>query len=347
LGYATLGQTDKAEMAINIALNLGKNNRFVLRCASRCFVHSGEPDRAVAILNKSGLCALDPWIASAEIAISERAGIKSKCLGKARDLIVNDNLTPFSRSELGVSIGTIEIKSGSVRRAKKIIRQALIDPTENALAQTEWAASTFKIEFNDLVALRSTVPASYEAAAVHSFYDKKFAESLKASEKWSRFQFLSSRPLILSTFLSTRLNDDLGAVNIFNNAFPAQRENPLAINNYAFALARIGRIDEAKKALDSAVVHEATTGEKLTIIATLGLICFREGHIEKGRELYASAVQGFKAIRNSRSAAIATYHWAVEEKRANSENAKSKIEEAKKVIERYKVFEFEDLAKKL
>lgn len=348
LSYATLGQIDKAKMAMNIAMNLGRNNRFVLRSASRCFLHSGEPDRAVAILNKSGLCAIDPWIASAEIAISEGAGMKSKCLGKARDLIKNDALTPFSRSELGVSIGTIEIKSGSVRKAKKIIRQALIDPTENALAQTEWAASTFKIEFNGLVSLRNTVPASYEAAAVHSFYGKAFTESLKASEKWSRFQFLSSRPLILSTFLSScMLNDDLGAVNIFNNALPAQRENHLAINNYAFALAKIGRTEEAKKVLDAVDMREASTEEKLIITATRGLICFREGHAEEGRELYASAVRGFEAIRNSRVVAIATYYWAVEEKRINSENAESKIKEAKKGIERYKVFEFEDLAKKL
>lgn len=348
LSYATLGQTEKSKMAMRVATNLARNNRFILRSASRCFMHLGEPDRAVAILNKSGLCALDPWIASAEIAISEGAGLKSKCIGKARHLIDNNNLTPFSRSELALSIGTIEMKSGSVRRAKKNIRQALIDPTENALAQTEWAASTFKVDFNDLIRLRNTVPASYEATAVHSFYGKEFAESLKASEKWGRFQSLSSRPVILSTFLSScMLNDDLGAINIYNNSLPAQRASPLAINNYAFALARIGRTDDARKALNTALRYEPSREEKLVITATFGLIRFREGYVEEGRKFYTDAGRGFELIKDFRSAAIATYYWAVEEKGINSQNAESKIKEAKREIERHNVFEFIDLAKKL
>jgi len=67
--------------------------------------------------------------------------------------------------------------------------------------------------------------ASVEATAVHTYYCKEFAESLKASKKWGIFQFLSSRPSILSMFISsTILNDDLGAIDIFNNALPAQKE---------------------------------------------------------------------------------------------------------------------------
>ena len=346
ISYATIGQTEKAKMAMYVAMNLAKNNRFILRSASRCFMHLGEPDRAVAILNKSGLCAIDPWIASAEIAISESTGLKSKCIGKAKDLIENNNLTPFSRSELAVSLGTIEIKSGSLRRAKKIMREALIDPTENALAQVEWAASLFKIDFDDMIALRSTVPASYEATAVYEYYRKEFAESLEACKKWGRFQFLSSRPIIHATFISScMLNDDLGAIDIFKNALPAQINSPLAMNNYAFALARIGCTEEAAVALHKGL-QEASREEKLVITATMGLICFREGDVEGGRKLYDSAVKGFELLQYYRSAAIATYYWAVEEKRINSQNAESKIKEAKREIERYNVFEFIDLVKK-
>jgi tetratricopeptide (TPR) repeat protein len=348
LGYATIGQNDKARKAMIVALNLAPKNRYILRSASRCFLHLGEPDRGLAILDKSGLCALDPWIASAEIAISQSVGLKSKCVGKAKDLIENDNFSPFSRSELALGIGTLELKSGAIRKAKKIIRNALIDPTENALAQTEWAASTFKINFDDLVGLRTTVLASYEATAVYSYYNKAFKESLKASEKWGKFQFLSDRPIIQSKFISSSmLNNDLGAINIFNNAFPAQKESPLVINNYAFALARVGRTEEAKEALKRAVRYEASREDKLTITATIGLICFREGYAEEGREFYANAVNGFELIRDYRSAAMARYYWAVEEKRINSQNAKPKIMEAKREIERYNVFDFIDLAKVL
>jgi len=347
LSYAAIGQNDKAKMTMNVATNLAKNNRFILRSASRCFMHLGEPDRAVAILNKSGLCAIDPWIASAEIAISEGTGLKSKCIGKAKDLIEDNNLTPLSRSELVVSLGTLEIRSGSVKRGKKIMRHALINPTENALAQIEWAASRLKIDINETIELRNTVPASYEAIAVYSYYRKEFAESLRASNNWGRFQFLSSRPIILSTFISScMLNDDLGAIDIFNNASPSQKDSPLAMNNYAFALARIGRTEEAADILYKGL-HEASREERLVITATIGLICFREGDAEKGRKLYNDTVTGFEFLQDYRSAAIAKYYWAVEEKRIKSQNAEAKIKEAKRGIERYKIFEFEDLAKKL
>ena len=347
LGYATIDQTDKAKMAMNVAMSLAKSNRFVLRSASRCFMHLGEPDRAVAILNKSGLCAVDPWIASAEIAISECTGLKSKCIGKAKDLIENDNLTPFSRGELAASLGTVEMKSGAVKRAKKVMRKAIIDPTENALAQVEWAASIFEIDFDDMIELRRTVPASYEATAVHTYYSRQFAESLKASKKWGRFQFLSSRPIIHSTYISsTMLNDDYGAIDIFDNALPAQKESPLAINNYAFALARVGRTGEAADKIRQCL-NMASREEKLTLTATSGLICFREGNVAGGRRLYNIAVNGFELLQEYRSAAIAKYYWAVEEKRIKSEDAEARIREAKRVIEQYNVFGFEDLAKKL
>jgi len=347
LSYATVGQTDKAKMAMNVAMSLAKSNRFVLRSASRCFLHFEEPDRAVDILNKSGLCIIDPWIASAEIAIAESKGLKSKCISKAKDLIEDDNLTPFSRGELAASLGTMEIKSGSTRRAKKIMRKAIIDPTENALAQVEWAASIHDIDFDDMIELRRSVPASYEATAVHTYYSKEFEESLKASEKWGRFQFLSSRPIIHSTFIaSSMLNDDLGAIDIFDNALPVQQNSTLAVNNYAFSLARVGRTKEATDKLDQ-WIDKASGDEKLVITATMGLICFRKGDVDGGRRLYNTAINGFEISKNHRSAAIAKYYWALEEKRIKSENAESRIREAKRAIEQHHVFGFEDLAKKL
>jgi tetratricopeptide (TPR) repeat protein len=347
LDYAAVGQDEKARMAMNVATNLGGNNRFILRSASRCFMHLGEPDRGVAILNRSGLCGIDPWLTSAEIAISESSGLRSRCIGKAKDLISNDNLTPFSRSELAVGLGTLEIKNGSVGQGKKIMRRALIEPTENALAQAEWVGSFFKVDFDDMVKLSSEVTASYEANALYSYFRKEFKDSLKAAQKWGRFQFLSSRPIIHSTFIaSCVLGDDLGAIKIFEEALPAQKDEALAMNNYAFALGRIGRTREAADTLQQCI-SKASPEVRLAICATTGLICFREGNIEGGRRLYKEAVGGLEQLKYHNSAAIAKYFWAVEEKRIGSEDANARIEEAKKAIEQQNVFALEDLAKKL
>jgi hypothetical protein len=59
------------------------------------------------------------------------------------------------------------------------------------------------------------------------------------------------------------------------------------------------------------------------------------------------AVKGFERIKRPRSAAIAAYFWAAEEKRIGSSEAESRIKDAKNRIDRFNVFELEKWAKKL
>lgn len=348
LSYATLGQVEKARLAMKVALSLGRSNRFILRSAARCFMHMGEPDRAVTILNRSGLCPFDPWIASAEIAISESVGLKSKSIRNAKSLIKDDNLSHFSRSELAVGMGTMEMKNGSAGRAKMLMRQALRDPTENALAQVEWMATRLGANISNIVQLGKRVPASFEAQARHSFIKKQFEDSLKASEMWGRYQSLSSRPIIFSSYVaSVCLDDDKQVLRILDTSLPAQRNDPLIINNYAFSLARSGNVADAVQALRKVNFRVLSDRQKSVLTATQGLISFRRDNVEQGRKLYSMAVRGFELINDPRSAAIAVYFWAVEEKRIRSPHAASRVADAKSRIIRFSVFELEDLAKTL
>ena len=347
LYHATLGQIDKAHKAMTVALGLSNNNRFILRGASRCFMHMDEPDRAVAVLRRSGLCEFDPWIASAEITISEGFGLKSKYIGKSKYMIDDDNLTHFARSELTSGMATIELKNGSLKRAKKLMRQALRDPTENALAQVEWLSNLIKEDIPEIDKL-GNVPASYEAKTLHLFYNKRFKESLEASKMWSRYQFLSSRPVLHSSHIAAcPMNDDTEAIRILRSCTPAQENDPMVMNNYAFSLARSGEVDCAVGVLKRVNFDSLSQQQKFVIAATEGLIAFRSGNIEKGRSLYSIAVRGFERIDNLYAATMATYFQAVEEKRINAQTAKSIVEEAKNKIGRFNVFELEDLAKKL
>lgn len=348
LSYATLGQVEKARLAMEVALSLGRSNRFILRSAARCFMHMGEPDRAVTILNRSGLCPFDPWIVSAEIAISESVGLKSKSIRNAKSLIKDDNLSHFSRSELAVGMGTMEMKNGSASRAKMLMRQALRDPTENALAQVEWMATRLRTDMTDFAQLRDKVPASYEAQARYLYYNKQFAESLKVSELWGRYQSLSSLPIIFYSYVaSVCLDDHAESIRIIESAMPANRNDPLITNNYACSLARCGEVAAAEQALRKVNLSVLSDRLKLTFCATQGLILFRTGDVEKGRKLYYMAVRGFEQINELRSAAIATYFWAIEEKRIGSPQATSLVKDAKSRVERFNVFELDELAKKL
>ncbi|MBA7706104.1 hypothetical protein ES703_114950 [subsurface metagenome] len=342
LYYATLGHTKKSKQSMQVALSLGGNNPFILRSASRCFMHIGEPNHAVTILRDSELCSFNPWVASAEIAISEVMGFRSKCVDKGRRMIRDDNFAPFSRSELAACLGTMEIKRGATRRAKALLQQALRNPSENALAQAVWMAIQLGTEIPHL---ETKVPASYEAKACHLYRAKQYFASLSSTELWSRFQLFSSRPLVLASFLaSVCINDDKRAICIIENAAPATWGDPLLINNYAFALARSGNLSLAVEVLRNIDMNDLTGREKFILSATQGLISFRSGEKEKARELYYNAVRGLDRIHESRSAAIATYFWATEEKLIGSSHATYKITEAKKRVKRSGVFEIEDLA---
>lgn len=348
LSYATLGQDEKARFAIRVALNIGKNNRFILRSAARCYMHMKDPEKAVAILHRSGLHRFDPWIASAEIAVSESSGLKSKIITKAKHLVRDDNLTQFSRSELAAGIGTLELKGGSVSRAKDFMRQAISDPTENALAQAEWIANEIGIDIPKIVQLGNKVPASYEMQTRHQYHEKHFVESLEAAKMWSNFQQLSSSPIMVSTFLAAVcLDKDEEAINIIEKLLPAQMNNPGIINNYAFSLIRTGKVEEAVKELKKLKKYKLSDEQKLVNSATQGLVAFRTEKFDEGRKLYSKAITGFERINNLYSATIALYFWAVEEKRIGSEFAQSRIKDVKSRIDRYKVIALEELARKL
>ncbi len=348
LHYTSLSQIDKARMAMNVALGLTNNNRFILRAASRCFTHMDEPDRAVATLRRSGLCEFEPWIASAELAISEGFGLKSKFISKSKYMIDDDNLTHFARSELTSGMATIEVNSGSFKKAKKLMHQALSDPTENALAQVEWLSNQINEDIPEIYKLGRNVVASYEAQALYLFHNKRFKESLEASKMWGRYLYLSSRPVIHSSHIAAcQMNDDTEAIRILESCTPAQKNDPSVMNNYAFSLARSGNIERAVEKIKKAKSYPLSELQKFVITATEGLIAFRSENIEKGRSLYSMAVRGFERINDFRAAAMATYFWAVEEKRISAQIAASIVEEAKKRISRSNVFELEDLVKKL
>jgi len=351
LCYATMGQVAKATSAMQVALSLGKSNRFILRSAARCFMHLGEPDRAIDILNRSGLCSFDPWIASAEISISESAGLTSKCISRVKYLLPDNNLTEFSRSELAVNMGTVEMKHGVVRSAKKLMRQALRDPTENALAQAQWMANqlgTGAPIMADLEKLEVAVPGSYEAQALRLYYNLKFEESLTATAMWGRFQQLSGRPIIHASHIAAAfLDDDKRAIDILANARPAQTNGFLYLNNYAFSLARSGDIEAAVKKLESIGHKNLSNREKNILVATTGLICFRSGDVENGRNLYDIAIKEFDRMDEKESAAVAAYYFAREEKHILSANAEKRVREAKRRLERFDVPLLNQLAKKL
>jgi tetratricopeptide (TPR) repeat protein len=114
--YSIVGQEKKAEHAMETALYLAPSNRFVIRSATRCFVHIGKLEKAVFYLRKNISTKHDPWLISAHIATSSMMGRYSPLIKDGIALLKSNNFSNFSTTELASSLGTIELKEGSFRK---------------------------------------------------------------------------------------------------------------------------------------------------------------------------------------------------------------------------------------
>ena len=106
-------------------------------------------------------------------------------------------------------------------------------------------------------------------------------------------------------------------------------------NNLVVALARAGRIEEAES--ESARIRGSQLGikERITWLATSGLIGIRSGAIDRGREYYLEAMKEAAAAREERLRIMAFLNLAIESVSADLEQAerdrKESLDEAKQI----------------
>lgn len=120
------------------------------------------------------------------------------------------------------------------------------------------------------------------------------------------------------------------AVDILNFSLISNPGDRGLINNLAFALISVGRLDEARSLLnkvDAAATDDLST---ITLVATEGLLLFRRGFFLEGRKLYLDAIDVAKRKSNRHYAAIGALHLAIEEIRADTE---TKLESFKNAVE--------------
>jgi len=116
LYYAILGQIEKANHAIRVALNLSPYNRFILRSAARFFLHKGDSEKALSILRNTEYTKYDPWLLASEISVSQVNDTRSSNIKIARNILDHLDVSPKDLSELFGSMGTLEINSGNAKK---------------------------------------------------------------------------------------------------------------------------------------------------------------------------------------------------------------------------------------
>lgn len=331
LAQTLSGELWKATRSVQAAITLAPHNRFILRSASRFFVHIDDPERARAILSPVAAQSEDPWLLAAEIATSEMAGTSSRLIVPARRNLRFREYAPAQASELACAIASHEINAGQDKIGRRLVEQALEQPTENTVAQAEF----------DSRRARFTVPSDvlaqegrFEAQAVDFASRAKWQEALSAAKAWQDDQPFATDPaMYLSYLAAVCLEDYATAEQAASRGLTANPGSSMLGNNLAFALVNLGRPDDAAAVLDRFPASTLDDTDQPVRTATLGLISFRLGDPARGRSLYEDAFN--LAIKGSRrdQAAFAASYWAREEVRIGSDMAESVLAIARAAVE--------------
>ena len=225
---------------------------------------------------------------------------------------------PFQVSELAAAVATTELAAGKHRLARKLFRLAVVNPAELGLAQTVWAAR--EVDNSIRVPGPSALRGSAEACARDALAQLQWGEAEKASKVWHHEEPFATTPaVILSSLRTTHLGDHDGAVQAANAGLVANPRHPPLLNNRAFALATLGRLDDAEA--DMEVVKNEGAAQDVTnricVAATEGLIAFRRGRLEEGEHHYRRAMAMAHNARNSDLAARAGIYLTREARIAN------------------------------
>lgn len=308
--YVSLGNSDRSVRSMEVALALAPQSRYIVRAATRLFIHLKKIGRAHDLLLKFPGMTADPWILSAELAVSDIKGVSSKFAKHARSVAADEQFSAGNRSELNSSIATLEFQSGDIKSARKHFKASLERPTENSVAQAIWASSadrTLMIYGGDF-----NIPYSFEAQALKAKTESKWNDSIKQSWLWMDDEPFSKRPAIEGSYIaSVAMGDYEQSVEFARVGLKANPSSVILRNNLVASLALMGNFEEAAREFLSI---EKEDGElpRSTVLATAGLIRFRTGEPQLGRENYEQAIQLAKASADFRSAAIAALHLANE-----------------------------------
>jgi len=296
---------------MNVAVQLAPHNRFVLRSASRLWIHTGDKDKAFETLNRAGRTEHDPWLLAAEIAVGGVAKRKVKHVRKARHMLVDRHFAPRHLSELASAVATLELASGSRKQSKRLFRQSLETPTENSVAQAVWADTKSQLH---LQLMPREWPTAYEAEALAHYEDREWKKSAERCELWQLDQPFSASPAWHGTFTAAvAMRDYAKGASFAEHGLVANPGDFTLRNNLAFCLINQDQLKRAEEELSEIDASNLEPRYAAVLAATNGLLNYRRGNIELGRTMYEEARRVARSERRPNLLALATMYHAIEE----------------------------------
>ena len=334
--YAILGLREQAERSMTIALQLATDNRFVLRSATRLWVHLDDPEKAHAIISRADRTRHDPWLLAAEVAVGSIKEKTPRFVKAARQMLSAGRFSPVHISELASAVATLELGFGNVRKSKKLFGQSLEQPTENSIAQAAWASrQNNAIQFEDG---QLKLCNAFEAETWVHFQKGQWRQAVERCRLWQYDQPFSSRPGVHGSYMSAIALEDYAASARF--ARQGLRANPsdfMLMNNLAFALINRGSrgdLAEAGQLLSRASYLQLSNQHRLVLQATQGFLAFRTGDVVSGRKLYSDACLQARNMRDDRLLALASVFHAMEEVSQKTSSSESVLSEAFQALQR-------------
>lgn len=320
--YASLGMDDKAKQYMNYAVYLAPHSRYVSRSAARFYVHIGELERAKKILINNGRVSSDPWVMASEIAVESVMDCSSRYLKIGRQLILSGKVSSFSGSELCFAICNEDKKHGTKKDARNMFERGIIDPNDNSLAQAEFFAKedlNINLDLNSYNRIAHKNEADTRKSLSLGNYEDAFISSLK----WMQDYRFEHRPIEFAFGISCDyLKKYDYAIKVVKSFIKSNPKDPAAVNNLVYALGLSDRVEEAEQELlkiDVKQFKTENTNNSICLVATCGLVEYRKGNIEVGRNLYNTAISVANKQKDKNLAAKARLNMIREEVRAVDE----------------------------
>lgn len=334
--YFALDEDEKAEKQLRVALALDPDNRFIVRSASRFYIDVDEERSAAQVIANARGKDDDPWLLSVSVGL-RRAGrhVRSRTL---QGVVDDRSLDPWHVSELAASLATREYREGNTKRANRLILRALEDPTENVAAHMEWARAT-GIRVPEPAVLPS---GSFEALARRHGAKLQWAEAVEATWGWLSDEPFSEEAAGRGSLYAIEAEEYNASLQMTEIGLIASPGDPTLLNNRAFALACLWRLDEAVDCI--ALIEGSRTDASVLgcVMATAGLVLYRGGDQTSGRAYYERSIDLFLRHHIPQSAAKAAMNLAAEDLRTGAPERSESFTRAESLIARAHSAEIDD-----
>jgi len=299
------GKAVAAERLLMTAMGLAPNGRIVLRTAARFYVHLGKFDRAHQLITRHPGTKKDPWLMASEIALADAAGVPSTMASQALRLIKEANSQPRHLAEVAGALANAEMYAGRFKEARQLLRKALLNPTDNIVAQAVMDGSRMGLDLDEPT-VTTAVKQSSEAQLLQAWQRRDEAESEHHALRWHAEEPFSSRPIQFLTTLYSLQSDYAKALDWVRRGLIADPSDEGLTANLAFAKAAVGDVELAELAM------KRIDDEKLKpyLKATEGLIALKRGEFVKAEAAYREAEQAFIKASRPDLAALAIAYYA-------------------------------------